>query len=94
MTLLRLLTQLTNPDARLEDITSLIQQDPGLSIKILRVADSAVMDNAKPINSIHHATLILGLARIRHWTSLLILGHMEEQSQELPELGLIRANFC
>ncbi len=88
------LTQLTNPDARLQDITSLIRQNPGLSIRILRAANSTVMGNAKPINSIHRTTLTLGLARIRHWTSLLILGHMEEQSRELLELGLIRVNFC
>ncbi len=50
-----------NPDANLDQLTELIEQDPGLSIFIMKYARMSVFGYGNRIHSVHHAiSLVIG----------------------------------
>ena len=56
------LIELANePEADIQDIATILQKDPALSIKILRVANSPMYANQRKVETLAQATLIIGL---------------------------------
>lgn len=94
LVLTRLLAELNNTDAELDDIAQLVGQDPALSFKMLRLINSAAVGLRREIDSIHKAVVLLGLDRIRAWATLFVMAQAEDQPRELLNLGLLRANLC
>lgn len=60
----RLLKLLENEDIDIRDISSIIETDPSLTLKLLRVANSPLYAVRTEINSIHQAVITLGLNRL------------------------------
>jgi HD-like signal output (HDOD) protein len=54
-----------NPDCDLGKLAGVIQRDLKLTTMILRMANSALFSPPKPIASLHHAVLTIGLRRCR-----------------------------
>lgn len=54
-----------NEDARIDDIADKIAMDQALSIRVLRMANSAALSRGKPITSIEQAVIRLGINRLR-----------------------------
>ncbi len=94
LVVLRLLSALNDPDAEIEDLVSLITQDASLSYKILRYINSAAIAMPRKVESIRQAIVLMGLARIRAWASLLALSRMEKKPQEYFTTALVRAHMC
>jgi EAL and modified HD-GYP domain-containing signal transduction protein len=94
LVLTRLLAELNDPDAEVKDIAHLIGRDPALSYKVLRLINSAAIGLRREIESLHQAVVLLGLQRIRAWATLFAMAEAGEQSRELLNLGLLRANLC
>lgn len=55
-----------NPNASLSDMVLLIQRDPSLTVKILKIANSAYYGYTRKVNNLQSALLILGLREIRN----------------------------
>ena len=56
------LIQLSNdPEADIQDIAKMLQRDPGLSLKILRIANSPLYANPRNVETLTQATLVIGL---------------------------------
>ena len=56
------LIQLSNdPETDIQDIAKLLQKDPGLSLKILRIANSPLYANPRNVETLTQATLVIGL---------------------------------
>lgn len=53
-------------DASTADIARIVQTDPALAARLLRLANSAAMSSPRPIASIPDAILRLGLSTVRH----------------------------
>jgi len=94
LVLTRLLAELNHPKAELQDIARLISHDPALSFKMLRLINSAAVGLRREIDSIQQAVVLLGLQRIRAWGTLFVMADSANQSRELLNLGLLRANLC
>ncbi|HYE36551.1 HDOD domain-containing protein [Methylocaldum sp.] len=62
---LRLNEVLENPEANLHDAGALIESDPGLSARLLRIVNSAFYGIPSKVTSIHHAVNIIGVQEIR-----------------------------
>lgn len=60
-------------DASLEDIERLIVSDAGLSIRLLRLANSASIAPRSRITSLRHALMLLGARTVWRWALLLSL---------------------
>lgn len=91
---MRLVTRLQDPRTRAEDLEALIRQDVTLSYKLLRFVNSAYCGVPRKVESIAHATVMIGLDRLRTWSSLLMLGSIEDKPRELVRTAVVRARMC
>lgn len=60
-----LLGMLSNPELEFSDVCSLIEQDPGLTARVLRVANSAFYGVPRDVTTIHRAITLLGVDAVR-----------------------------
>lgn len=90
----RLLARLNDPAAPLSEIVDLVCRDPGLSFKILRYVNSAGVGLRARVESIQHAVVLMGLARIRAWATLFAMAGLDNRPTEILNVGLLRAHLC
>jgi hypothetical protein len=87
LSMMQLLAQLNKPDARIEDLERTISQDLSLSYKLLSYINSAMLSLNRKVDSIRHATLLVGLEKMRIWASLI----REARSGHCVESSSVRA---
>jgi EAL and modified HD-GYP domain-containing signal transduction protein len=90
---LRLLARMADPAITAGDIESVLRTDPALSLRLLRIANSARSGLARRVSSIKDAVVMVGLARLRGWMVLIILGPSGSTREEISQ-ALIRARTC
>jgi EAL and modified HD-GYP domain-containing signal transduction protein len=91
---IRLLSALTDPESRIQDIEELIANDPALSLKVLRYINSAACSLPRTINSIQEAIILMGQERIRSLAILIALSRIENKPASLFHTASVRANMC
>ncbi len=64
--IMKLLEKLRDPEVNMDEIATIIGNDPGLSTQILRVVNSAMYGLRGQITSIKKAIAILGLKKVEH----------------------------
>lgn len=94
LSVLKLLAAVNQPEMELQEIMQLIRQDSFLSIRLLRVVNSASLRRSSEITSINTAVMLLGLKRIRALASMLALARLEDKPHALQSLALTRARFA
>lgn len=62
----RLRQVLANPKTSAQEVASIIEQDQALSIKVLKIVNSAFYGFPQRVSTISHATVILGFNEIRN----------------------------
>lgn len=92
--LLQLLAAVQDPETRTGELVSLIERDVGLSLKLLRLLNSARFHGISEVTSIERSVALLGLNGLRQWASLLCLSNTDTISPELMRLSLVRAKLC
>jgi EAL and modified HD-GYP domain-containing signal transduction protein len=91
---IRLLVQLNNADIRLEDLEQSISQNVSLSYKLLRYINSAMCGLDRPVESIRHATVLVGLEKMRLWASLIVFSEFDDTPRDVILTGALRARMC
>ncbi len=92
---LRALSMLAKGEATsFEELERVIAEDPGLSLKLVRLANSAFYGGRHPVGSIRQALMALGSVTVRRWATLLVLAGVNDRPSHLLELGLLRARLC
>ena len=71
LALLRLLDLLLG-DAETREVVDEFKRQPALSLNLLRIANSAAMALAAPVNSIQQAMVVLGRRHLLRWVQLLL----------------------
>ena len=94
LAMIRLITQLNDPDIKIPELESAISQNVSLSYKLLRYINSAMCGLDRQVESIRHATVLLGLEKIRIWASLIVFSSFEETPRDVIVTGAIRARMC
>jgi EAL and modified HD-GYP domain-containing signal transduction protein len=94
MTTIRLLTDLNKPDIKVQELEGTISQDLALSYKLLRYINSPMFRIDRHVESIRHATVMVGLEKMRVWASLIALSGFKDTSREVIVTGAIRARMC
>ncbi len=61
----RLLAACDDPNANSRTIAEIIQCDPGMSLKLLRVSNSSMYGFSGEIRSVEHATVVLGFRAVK-----------------------------
>jgi EAL and modified HD-GYP domain-containing signal transduction protein len=77
-----------------EQLERVISEDPGLALKLVKLANSAFFAGRHPVGSIHEALMVLGSVAVRRWATLLVLSGATDRPAHLLELGLLRARLC
>ncbi len=94
MILLQLLAELNQPEPATDTLVQLIEQDPGLTFRLLRIVNSAAMSRLNKINEIREALVLLGLDEVRKWIALLALSGHKHKPSELTRETLLAARMC
>jgi EAL and modified HD-GYP domain-containing signal transduction protein len=94
LVVLNLLAQLQNPDVELSSISSIIAKDPVLSVKLIKLVNSAAFSGRREITSLQHAVSMLGLRQVKSWATLLSLSNMTDKPNALSVLAMTRAKMC
>lgn len=85
------LQQLTGqPQARIQEIAEVIRNDQSLTVRLLRLANSAYYSPAEPILNINEAVLYLGMGQVRN--SILTVRFIEKTC-EVPEKLMVWKDF-
>lgn len=94
LAVLQLLHTLNDPNSEVEQITAIMQTDPQLSYKLLRIVNSAAVGLPREVTSIARAVVIVGIDRLRAWANLISLGQLADKPSVLREQAIIRAYLC
>ncbi len=95
MVCVRLLGLLSDDNSPMEQIERLVGTDPGLTMRLLRSANSASSGVKHEIRSLRQAIVLLGPRQIRSWVGLTMLegGAVRNRIDDLWNV-LTRANAC
>lgn len=93
LVVMRLLADLQNPDVTVKELESCITNDPTLSLKLLKIINSAQYALSKKVDSIQKAIVLLGLKKLKSWASILALSKLSDKPSELLSLTLTRAKM-
>lgn len=93
LVVMNLLAALQDPDIDIKKLESIITNDVALSVKLLRVCNSASYASQAKIDSIKRAIMILGLQKLKSWVSVIALSRMSDKPTELVMLTLTRAKM-
>jgi len=94
MAAIRLLTQINNPDLEIYELEDAISQNVSLSYKLLRYINSAMCALEREVESIRHATVLVGLDKMRVWASLIVFSGFDDTPRDLLITGAVRARMC
>lgn len=78
----------------LEDLERHIREDPGLSYRFVRLANSAFYGGRTPVGSIRQALMRLGATSVSQWIMLFALSKMTDRPQHLLNTAVHRARLC
>ena len=94
LAILKLLSQLQDPDITPQLMENLIAQDVAFSYRILRYVNSAAFAMPRKVESIQQAVVILGLQSIKSWTTLLAMSQVDNKPTELVVTAMVRAKMA
>jgi c-di-GMP-related signal transduction protein len=89
---LQLLSRLTDPDVTAGDVEKILRTDPALSVRLLRIANSAYTGQQQ-LSSLRDAVVLVGLARLRAWMVLIAAENGVGQREQVG-VAMIRARTC
>jgi EAL and modified HD-GYP domain-containing signal transduction protein len=90
---LQLLSRLADPDATASSVEGVLRTDPALSVRLLRIANSAHTGLARRMSSIKEAVVLVGLARLRAWMVLIATEGGGARREQVNQ-ALVRARTC
>jgi c-di-GMP phosphodiesterase len=78
----------------MEEVVAAIEQDLGLSVRLLRYLNSAYLGMAATVGSVHDAVLRLGSRNVARWALTIAIAGAPGISRELAVMALTRARLC
>ena len=89
---LRLVSLLSDPHVRTDEVVSALEADPSLTVRVLQAANSAAAGLARRPGSVREAVLHVGLQTLQAWAVLMGLG---VPADGVPlSAALVRARMC
>jgi c-di-GMP-related signal transduction protein len=91
---LRVLSALSADDVDLDEVVSLVSQDAGLSIRLLRATNAATFGLTRTVSSVREGIVAMGLNRLRQWVTLMLVSDLTTADHEQLVRILVRARLC
>ncbi len=92
--LLELMGKIQDPHTPFKRLVEHIRNDLSLSYKVLRYVNSVYVGLPNRVESIEHAACMVGIDRIRTWSTLIIMASGQTQAHEILVIALVRAKMC
>ena len=77
-----------------EEVEDIVAGDPGLTIRLLRFANSAAVGARRRFSSVREAMMLLGAERVRQFMLIVLLSELGEGRPALVSAALMRARLC
>jgi len=90
---LELLAKLNDPDVEIDDLEVALKKDPILTVKLLKLINSAHYARHQKIDCLNKAIITLGLDGLKRWITLVVLTGMDDKPNALLCNVLIRARM-
>lgn len=91
---LRLAALLSDPDYAVSALSEVVHSDAGLSLRLLRMVNSAATAQRREVTSIEAAIVAVGPRVLRDWAYLASVGSSNAHDLERALMVLVRARFC
>ena len=90
---LRAAAELTVEDLSFEQLERIVSHDPGLTVRLLRLLNSAAFPTNRQVRTVHEGLVMLGERTVRQWAMLVILAGLPSSCDELLPTALVRARL-
>ena len=77
-----------------EDVEQVIAGDPGLTVRLLRFANSAAVGARRRFSSVREALVLLGSERVRQFALLVLLSDLGQGRPALVNAAILRGRLC
>ena len=77
-----------------EEVEEVVGGDPGLTIRLLRFANSAAVGSRRRFSSVREAMILLGAERVRQFMLLVLLSELGEGRPALVSAAIMRGRLC
>jgi EAL and modified HD-GYP domain-containing signal transduction protein len=77
-----------------ENLETIIGEDPGLTVRLLRFANSAAVSAGRTLDTVRDAMMVLGAEQVRRFVLSVLLGDLGAQRPALVAAGLLRGRLC
>jgi c-di-GMP phosphodiesterase len=91
---IQMLGELQAPDIDYDSLQEIIGRDVALSYNLLRFMNSAFFALPRRVESLRDALVLLGVANVRKWATLMSLADADDKPRELVMTGIVRARMC
>jgi EAL and modified HD-GYP domain-containing signal transduction protein len=91
---LRLLAALSQDDVDMGEIEELVSTDPVLTVRTLRMANSAAAGTGRSISSVNQALVLVGPQTLSGWIALMLVAGQEAPDVVTSIEVLVRARAC
>ena len=92
---LRFLSEVRSSPMDLDRLSASVKQEMSLSVKLLRLLNSAAFSLSSEVTSIRRALMLLGEDPLRKWASVVALAGLgSDKPSEVVVTGFVRAQFC
>lgn len=89
-----ILEELHQPEPNYRNIATIIEGDLGLSLKLMKLANSVYYGTVNQIKTIHHALTFIGMGELYQWLSLMMLKDIQNvENAEMIKLSMIRGKL-
>jgi len=90
----QILRELRKPDADFANISKVIEGDMGISLKLLKLANSAYYGARKKFQNIEQALIYIGINELHHWFSIMLLRSLQTlENAETIKFSMIRGKL-
>lgn len=94
MVALQLLSELQDPQVRVEQLETIVGRDVTLSFKLLQCVNSSAIGLRRKVESIRQAIMLLGFDRLRMLVSLITLTSFDDTPPSVMTAALVRGKMC
>jgi len=95
VSLLKLMVELNRPEMDMRVIARLIQNDPALCFKFLKIINSAAFGLRTTVSSVEQAIAFIGEKEVRRWLSIFLSSRLSaDRPSELMVSACLRAKTC
>jgi len=89
-----LLSLLVGPSIPLARVVGLVTSDPALSLRLMAAANADALGLPVKVSSVHEATLLLGVDRLRDWATLMLVSDLDDPGTHQLSGVITRARMC